>query len=404
MMGNKVRFTVATVAIALSTAFCAVLLSLLVSLTESGLASGDDLGRGQVEVNPTFSSTFFSVTKEEVTPLDEEAKATIAGLPGVESVSREAVVRYPASAEISFFNTTFETDTPIYGVEDRFFEGIDTTGEVVPVLISKNLIDLYNVGISKAISKPQINEEFLKGFRFDILLGYSSFFRGVERSEATRMKAEVVGVVQGIPLLGVTLPMSEVERINNTYSSEEPSYNALFLELNKDASYETLKTSIEELGFTVTSTEESMEPLRGQFYLLLFLFSVLAAIVLLLTMLLLFYVFYGEYSNKAYLLSVMSSLGAGKAMLRRFFYYQVLTMGVLGVAVGLVGASVSITSIAGLGMQVFGEQSSLLRFLPKVDLLLLLQVALFMAGIILLATLLPIRKASTVTVKEILRS
>ncbi|PIV90145.1 hypothetical protein COW46_04620 [Candidatus Gracilibacteria bacterium CG17_big_fil_post_rev_8_21_14_2_50_48_13] len=375
LFAYKTRFCIGSLSLALGIAFALLLLVLTNSLgTFAAQKATDSMGVDEVLITPSYAPGLFGVTKSIKRPLDAKAVEEMKKLPGVVDVRLENVVEHPTSLMIDLFNTKFETDSAMYGIADSEFDKrakrTVKNPDHIPVLISKEMIDIYNVGIAQAVHKPLVNEDFLVGYVFDLHLGYSSFFRDQTNQKAEVQKAEVVGVVSGIPIVGVTTRFSTVEAINKRLKEENssPSYIRAYLKTSPGTVYETLKASVTGMGFEASSFDERLGPIRSQLSYVYMILSGVIGMVFLIIALTVFYLFYSQYIEKRYTLAVMKTLGATAGDIARFFLYQALTLYGSALILGAILAAAAVYLLrlaltAALGDSFTGVTDSI-RILP----------------------------------------
>lgn len=352
LFAKKARFVVGTISIAIATGFALVLFVLLMSI-HSIMASRIEthLAPNEVQVTPRLSVSLLGITKQEDRKLSEDVVENLSTISGVESVRKETVFRFPTSLVVSIFNTAFETDSPVYGIDDTLFESFRTESKGnadYEVLISQELVDIYNLGLAAAINKPRLNENILRGFTFSIRIGFSSIFRDLSNGVTNTRTAKIVGIGKGIPILGITMKNSDVETLNQRYLENYiPEYNKVFLILSTNAKFDSIKSTVETMGFDVFSFEEQVAPLKAQLQFMLLVFGVIVGTVFVIVMLSMFYLFYSQYQEKRYLIALLKTLGGGVKDIRNFFLIQVGEILVTGMLFGM---------IIGLGITWFLEQ------------------------------------------------
>lgn len=342
LFAYKTRFIIGTASLALGTAFALVLIVLMNSLGAfAAQKATESMGVDEVLVTPAYAPGTAGITKNVKRQLDDTAVSELKALPGVVDARLENIVEYPSSVAISLFNTDFESDAAVFGIDDAQFDQLakrkPVNPDAIPVLISKELIDIYNVGIAQAIRKPLVNEDFLTGFTFDLKLGYSSFFRDEKPATTETRKAEVVGIVSGIPIVGLTGKFSTVQDLNKRLLAEKymPTYVRVYLRLAPGASYADIKQAIQSKSFEASSFDERLGPLRSQMAYLSLVLGGVIGIVFMIIALTIFYIFYTQYVEKRYVLAVIKTLGATSADIIKFFAYQALLMYVAAAALGL---------------------------------------------------------------------
>lgn len=341
MYADKSRVVVGVVALVVAVAFSLILAALVGSLfrlTEEKVGGGGN--PNEIRVLPKFSVGFFRVTKEEQRKIDENVLKELKNIPGVEGVRGEMVLEFPASLDVSILGTRFETDSPIYGIDDNVFAELSgnktTDANIAPILISRELVDIYNLGIAQAINKPLINEDVLGGFELDIILGYSSFFRDASADEKRTIKGKVVAITENIPIIGITLPRSLVEKLNREKFGEDymPKYTRAYLTKSTTSSYAEIQGRVNALGFDTFSVEEQVQGVQNRLSFVVLFFYILVGVILCLVVLLFYYLFYTHFRDRRYMFGLMRSLGASTGQIVYVFLAQVCMIVVWGIAIG----------------------------------------------------------------------
>lgn len=347
------------------------------------------MNANQVKVVPKYSVGFFKVTKQEQRKIDGTALEDLKNIPGVTDLQSEEILQVPASLEVSFFGSKFVTDSPIYGIPDNAFTKLEETSldpkdtDTIPVLISQELVDIYNIGIASAINQPAINEEILSGFEMDIMLGTSSFLNGNSSIKKSTRHAKVVGVVEGIPIVGVTLPESILDEIHHDSLEhyDGPLYSRVFLTIAPSANMEDVLQHVSDLGFQGTSGAEEQARVQHAFSSIELFFFLLVGVIISLVVLSFLQFFYGHRMEKKWLLSLLSALGGNKKDLKYFFLAQVFYFIVLGTIPGII---LGYVLILGLNILLTNLAGTLLSFSPLLSLPLLDSSIMILALLLLL--------------------
>lgn len=363
LFAYRTRFFIGTLSLAIGTAFALVLIVLINSIGAfAEQKATESMGVDEVMITPAYAPGLLGATKNIKRPLNDEAVQELQKLPGVASVRLENIVEYPTSIYMSLLGTQFETDAAMYGIADSQFDILaklrqPKNPDAIPVLISKELVDIYNVGIAQAIRKPLVNEDFLNGFTFDVRLGYSSFFRNEKPEVTETRKGEIVGVVSGIPIVGMTAKFATVEEINKRLmgSKYTPTYVRAYLRLAPGAVYNDIKQAVTAKSFEAASFDERLGPLRSQMSYLSIVLSGIIGIVFLIIALTVFYIFYTQYVEKRYVLAVVKTLGATPGDIVRFFAYQALLLYLAALVMGLVLGGIGIVTLRGILASTLGD-------------------------------------------------
>lgn len=365
------------------------------------------MSENEIRVTPLYRIGFLNVTKTEQKKIDDSSVEAIRTLPEVQGIKRETIAQFPTSLEISLFNTSFETDSPIYGIEDDEFlakaASKDMSGPE-PVLLSSDLLDIYNIGIAQAINKPQLNEQFLVGLPFTLKLGYSSFFKDQISDKQQIKPARIVGISEGLSIVGLTLPISRVLELNRAYLGDEfePVYSRVTVTVKPGIDYKIVKEKIKNMGFDAASYEDQLAPVKSQLAFVSALLLGIVAVVLVFIVLNFFFLFYSQLEAKHYMISLLRVFGAGQRDIFLLFIVQMTYIAVAGMILGLILGGAAIILINIILLRDFPFVQDLIGTpltLGWQDPILLICVLYF---IVLLAVLYPAWRGSTLLPRDVL--
>lgn len=286
--------------------------------------------------------------------LNPETLETFKKIPEVKSASPHMVYQNFASVELEILGQVLQTDSLVFGM-DIEGSGIWEQGTVqgiVPVLISRKLIDLYNLSLAPGVGLPALSEETFKGKDIKILPGYSSFFPN--RSEAKKiLQGRIIGFSDRVDLIGITVPIDVVRKLNREDGLEkvapsggindlaslrlglEETYNKVFLDLNSPRSVESVTKKLEEEGYRVTSLQREFKEVgRSLQYVEIILF-ILSGIILATSLLLVGNSFWASLTSRTQELGILRAIGATKGKLTTIFLLEAAFAGIFGGALGL---------------------------------------------------------------------
>ena len=278
--------------------------------------------------------------------LDDQATERIAALDGVERVMPMAGLKLPAQLRASFFGRGFVTDTGVFGIEsdlvadelaeDAGFE-VEAPG-IIPAIISSDLIDMYNTGFAKANDLPQLTAQILNGQRATLVLGSSSFnpsTTGVVR----RVPISIVGVSDRVPLVGVSLPLSNVNRWNRDLVGEDsPSYIQLNVVAERAQEVDRIASQIESLGYTVATGREIASRVRTLSDVLRVAFGLIGLVVLVVAGIGIANALALSVMERRHEIGVFRSVGASRNDIRVLFLAEAGLLGSVGSGIGVIVA------------------------------------------------------------------
>jgi hypothetical protein len=123
--------------------------------------------------------------------------------------------------------------------------------EVIPVVVSNHVVELYNGGFRRAYRLPKINPNALTGLGAEVAFGASSLRRTADRVH--RHRAELVGTSDAAIPLGITMPLGFVRRLNAELGPPGASdgFHSAVIELEPGADGAAVMEAVEALGLTV---------------------------------------------------------------------------------------------------------------------------------------------------------
>ncbi|HUP21196.1 MAG TPA: ABC transporter permease [Gemmatimonadota bacterium] len=275
--------------------------------------------------------------------LDERAVERIEAIDGVERVMPMAGLAMPAQLRARFFGQGFVTDTGVFGVDpellaDQLPEGSEFVregdpGPPYPVVVSSDIIDMYNTGFAKANDLPQITPGVLRDQAATLYLGYSSFNPGDVRQV---VPVRLVGVSDRVPLVGVSLPRPVVEKWNRELAGEDrPRYISLTVVAERAEEVDRVAAAIESLGYSVTSGRETAQRIRTLTDVLRMAFGLIGLVVLGVAGLGIANALLLSVMERRHEIGVFRSVGASRGDIRLLFLVEAALVGFAGSLAGL---------------------------------------------------------------------
>lgn len=200
--------------------------------------------------------------------LDEAAIRRLETIDGVEAVYPMYGAGFPLRAEGGerFLGRSIRTDLFATGLDPALvsadvapgyrFEDPGPDAEVVPVLVAKRLLELYNSTVAPAIQKPRLSEEAVLGFSFELVLG-SSYVQGTpDPSRVKRLVAQVVGFSPHASLVGLTVPAETMRRWNARHGGDRQPLVAAYVRTRSAGEAGQVAQAVERLGLQVDDTQK----------------------------------------------------------------------------------------------------------------------------------------------------
>jgi len=211
-------------------------------------------------------------------------------------------------------------------------------GPVVPVVVSTQLLSIYNRTVAPAVGAPRFSAEAVIGFSFELFLGESySTGRNPNRRKVT---ARIVGVSPRVPLAGITLPIATLERWNRALAPDrKPVYSAAYVETRSPRDVDAVVRRADALGLVV---DESARLVGGIIRGTTAALSLIAALILAVAGLHTAQTFEARTRTRRKEIALLRALGAARRDVLGLFAGEALLVGLIGalvgVAAGLAGA------------------------------------------------------------------
>ncbi len=230
---------------------------------------------------------------------------------------------------------------------DLFMEGLPTelidnedfrdNPEFVPVVVSDQLLEIYNASVAPSVGTPKLSDESLTGFEFEIVVGRSLMLgRRGARTEGVE-RGRVVGVSRFAMRLGASVPLETARRLVKTYGlpGAEERYTSILLQAVSAKDVPSITASVEAMGLAVDETAKSTADLLNAATALA---SLIGLLVLALAALNIAHSFFASLSERRRELAVLRAVGARRIDLVVLVQAQALMLGVAGGLIGIVTA------------------------------------------------------------------
>lgn len=277
--------------------------------------------------------------------LDEGTLRRIEGIEGVEKVYPTLGAAFALRAEggARFLGTAIRTDLFATGLDPELvapdvapgknFADPGPDGNVVPVIVARRLVDLYNTTVAPAIQKPKLSEEAVIGFTFELVLG-SSYVRGTpDPSKVERKMAQVVGFSDQASLVGVTVPAETIKRWNAKHGSGRTPIVGAYVKTRSPQDAGPVAAAIERLGLAVDDTLKIVGAVVAGAGVMLLLFALVLLGMASFAIAQTFFLLVGERRSE---LAVLRAMGARRRDLRRLVLIEAAVVGGFGSLAGLV--------------------------------------------------------------------
>ncbi|MEL6546355.1 MAG: ABC transporter permease [Myxococcota bacterium] len=276
--------------------------------------------------------------------IDDSTVQQLEALAEVEAAYPKLEVDIPLGARGGkrFFGRAIYTDIFMEGVpaellREELGEDFEVADGVVPVLISNQLIEIFNRSVAPNLGIPALTGETLKGLAFELRFGRSVMMGSRGAKKVGYEKAAVAGVSRWAMPVGSTVTLETAKRILRDYSGQEDdfTYKSVVLRARSAADVPAIAATVAELGLdideTAKRTADVMTTMTG-------LASSIGILVLILAGLNIAHSFFASLSERRRELAIFRAVGAKRSHLVVFVLAQAVIVGLLGGVMGVVGA------------------------------------------------------------------
>jgi hypothetical protein len=217
--------------------------------------------------------------------------------------------------------------------------------EVIPIIVSEYMVELYNGAFRRAYRLPKVNPEKLFGLGAEIRFGASSLRPSDRR--VIHHRAELVGISDAAIPLGVTMPLGFVRQLNRELGPRgaDQGFHSAVLELAADGSAARIIEAVERMGLEVRDTGARRAAYLTE--LLLAAVAVVGALVLAISALHVMHVFALLIMVRRRELGVLRALGASRSDVRLIILVESAVVGLLAGAIGVAVAAVAARLVDG---------------------------------------------------------
>lgn len=358
---------------------CAVAASyILISLR---LGVGQALYEGAAAATPLSQLTVYGnvggsflrlLGSEKKNALSDETIEEIKKISGVAAATGHMVYGNLASVEVELFGSKLQTDSLIFGAPEEIvvdelqqkeaqswknFSLAEIGGKfpplekavpvgTVPVVVSRQLIDFYNLSIAPGNNLPGISEKVFLGKEIHIFPGYSSFFNHGERP-TKELIGKIVGFSNRVELLGITIPIHSVQALNQSEGRIEKNYSKIFVTLTSPSISESVTKELEARGFRVASLQKEYSQISQTLHVSEVILFVLSILIVGMALLLIASSIWAMLLKRTPELGLLRALGASRSLLTALLLIEIFSLALIGALIG-VAVGLSTAQIFGL--------------------------------------------------------
>lgn len=215
------------------------------------------LGPVAFEANPITGATLDAV----------RARSDVQQALAIESV------RFPIRVEADILGNVISTDAIIQGAPRSLVEDAISTDTVwrkpadekfaYPIVASRYLLDMYNLGYARSTGLPMLEPGALIGRGIDIYLNESTIGMAFPGQASRRIRGILVGFSSSPSVVGIALPEDAVAAFNREFlPGSETRYVQLIVDLKREAERSKFIEDLAAMNLAPTGTDVFTDQLK----------------------------------------------------------------------------------------------------------------------------------------------
>lgn len=281
------------------------------------------------------------------TGLDEQSLERLRHVQGVSAVFPKRIVRVPLGAQggAGLLGKDMYTDVLAEGEDSALLRrSVDASrmtwkpGDPIPVIVSDQLLALYNGSVADAIRMPKLAPEAVIGLSFNLVIGKSYLLGTAGARKVETLRAQIVGVSPHAMRIGMTLPLEVADWIEREFKSEQepPLYTSAWVQLARIEDGPEVSRAVEKLGFKIADTDRRAADAVALAQLAL---AAIAGLVLILAAVSIGHTFTAQLIERRGEFALLRAMGATPIFVVTLVAREALVVGVLGGLCGLAGGA-----------------------------------------------------------------
>ena len=232
----------------------------------------------------------------ESNPITQSTLDMVRARPDVAHVWPIESVRFPIRVEANILGNMISTDAIIQGAPRVLVEDAISTrtlwhsptepGRPYPVVLSRYLLDMYNMGYARSTGLPMLEPAAIVGKGVDIFLNESTIGLQFPGQSSRSIRAVLVGFSSNPALMGIVLPDDAVAAFNREFlPGSQTQYVQLLVDLKREADRPAILAELEKHSLTQAGGDVFADKLKRGVRTAAGVLTLLAAAVILLGML-----------------------------------------------------------------------------------------------------------------------
>jgi len=324
-----------------------------------------DLPAEQVRVTPEGSRAGFFRMEGGGVELTDSLRGEIGSLRWVNSVDPQIYSHVPGYLRGHLGGEPYYTDITLEGVTASFLSDsvisnvdwsytlADTATAYLPLVLSENLILLYNASFADANDLVGLTPDGVVGTEVRLTLGRSSIAE-VDRPPI-RVNARIVATSRNLSLFAIAAPLEFIDQINTLFRPERArTYSALLVTAERAEDVPEIVRRVEEMGLRAETRRGIAQKAELLVQTVTAALLALAFVVLAAAISSSIHTLVADLRNRRFALGVLVALGTDHRRMAWLFAFQIFFMSLLTTLIG-----------AGLGYGIAAAAShALLSIIP----------------------------------------
>lgn len=320
-----------------------------------------------LQVRPDVPPFWLNLATQNKPNFSSQEIQEIEEIEGVTLVIPESVLRRPATAEIELnigpWKGLFEIDTLVFGTEGILFEDIENNTEIftdensyVPVIISKNILRIYNFLIAEQNGLPTFSPEDFINKEFNLYKNYSSFLKWGEKKDP--IKCKIIGFSNKAELTGITVPIEYLEK----WKKSDSNPNLLYLKIENQNYSNSVEKELASKNYRVEKNNDlfaTMYKINFYFGVILLSLTILIWITVIIS---LFSTFSANLIERKKEIRTWQIIGANNFQIFKLFILENIFLAITGTTIGIILANL-LGTLINQNLNIFGLENNFKIFI-----------------------------------------
>ncbi len=210
----------------------------------------------------------------------------------------------------------------------------------VPILVSENIVELYNGGLRRAHALPKLVPDSVLGLTFNLVIG-ASMVEASNKGYLIEEKAMLVGFSRKAISLGLTMPVGYIQRFNVDFGSPDDAqrYHSAIVMVPEKDDVAAVAKGVADLGLEVADTGAEQAALLIAIFTLIF--ALVSGVIVGIAAVNIMHVFFMLVYERQHEIGIMRAVGASRGDILRIILGEAALLGAMA---GVVGVAIAFGS------------------------------------------------------------